>query len=109
MRLINANEAVKVAEHLYEMYNLAMACADTQREINFVFKRQELFKAVKAVIEHCPTVDPVKRGEWIEDDNLETVCSCCKSTAYLDNYNSGYVLFDYCPNCGAKMDGGKQC
>ena len=59
-------------------------------------------------IDKMPTIDPVKHGEWVENNNLETVCSHCKSTAYLDNYNLGYVLFDYCSNCGAKMDGGSE-
>lgn len=61
------------------------------------------FTSFERLILGAPTIEPVKRGDWVENDNFETVCSCCKSTAYLDNYSSGYVLFDYCPYCGAKM------
>ena len=50
MRIIDADQAVAEAERLLELYNLAMAGAETNREINYVSKRQELFKAVRAVV-----------------------------------------------------------
>ena len=54
-------------------------------------------------VETAPTVDaaPVVRGEWIElhEENGHEVgtCSHCRHVRIVDNY---------CPNCGAKMDGG---
>ena len=57
-RLIDANYIVEVAERAYDAWNLAMATQDTNRGINKVLKRQELCKAVKAVAEDAPTVDP---------------------------------------------------
>lgn len=59
-RLIDANRIVEVAERAYDAWNLAMATADGKREINLVYKRQELCKAVKAVADDCPTVDAVE-------------------------------------------------
>lgn len=59
-RLIDANEIVAVAERAYDAWNIAMAAADGKREINLVYKRQELCKAVKAVAENCPTVYAVE-------------------------------------------------
>lgn len=50
-----------------------------------------------------PAVDaaPVVRGEWIElhEENGHEVgtCSHCRHVRIVDNY---------CPNCGAKMNGG---
>jgi hypothetical protein len=63
MRLINADEIVKVAEHAYNEWNLAMVGADTNRKVNLVYKLQELCKAIKAVADSMPTVDaaPVVR------------------------------------------------
>ena len=58
-RLIDANKIVEVAEHAYHEWNLAMAAADSQRDINRVYKMQELCKAVKAVADAAPTVDAV--------------------------------------------------
>ena len=59
MRPIDADEIVKVAEHAYNEWNLAMAAADGTREINRVFKMQELCKAVKVVADSAPTIDAV--------------------------------------------------
>lgn len=58
MRLIDANYIVEVAERAYDAWNLAMATQGTNRGINKVLKRQELCKAVKAVAEDAPTIDP---------------------------------------------------
>lgn len=102
MRLIDADQAVSEADRLLEHYNLAMANAENNREINHVFKRQELFKAVRAVVNACPTQDPAKHGYWIDTGradyylNKEYRCSCCNSVDYLCS--------PYCYNCGAKMD-----
>lgn len=44
---------------------------------------------------------PVRHGRWIASHNEFCACSICKYPVYLmwDQTN-------YCPNCGAKMDGG---
>lgn len=39
----------------------------------------------------------IAHGHWTDDDDFE-VCSCCHE---LSDYR-----YKYCPNCGAKMDGG---
>lgn len=61
------------------------------------------------------TVDvvSVQHGKWIwkqgvcEDEYLR-ICSCCKREchSYYDDEEGMaiYILSDYCPNCGAKMD-----
>ena len=57
-RAIDADKAIEVAQIKYNDWNLAMAAADGQREINLCFKKQELFKAVKTVLECVPTLTP---------------------------------------------------
>jgi hypothetical protein len=61
--------------------------------------------------ESCPIwkapaadVEPVVYGRW----NADETCSVCgeKSTEGLDATKWDYWLPNYCPNCGAKMDGG---
>ena len=101
MRLIDADQAVAEAERLLELYNLAMAGAENNREINHVSKRQELFKAVRAVVNTCPTIDPVKHGYWKFAKDVYVSCSVCGVTILLFNAENPH----YCPNCGAKMDG----
>lgn len=56
-----------------------------------------------------PTADvaEVKHGEfaWIADDS--PMCTYCgKVFDTTDNADAG-ITWLYCPNCGAKMDGGK--
>ena len=60
---IRREDAIKYAEHAYHEWNLAMAAADGKREINLVYKRQELCKAVESVFRDMPAADvaPVLR------------------------------------------------
>lgn len=63
---------------------------------------------VKQALVSVPTADvvPVVHGEW---DANET-CSLCgeTSTEGLDATKWNYWLPNYCPHCGAKMDGGAE-
>lgn len=43
--------------------------------------------------------EAVKHGQWIRRGN-ETKCSKCKFIYYSNRDD-----FNYCPNCGARMDG----
>ena len=50
-------------------------------------------------------VAPVKHGHWVKekpDVLIHWHCSVCKNCYYLEEPNA-----NYCPNCGAKMDGGE--
>lgn len=53
------------------------------------------------LIDNAPTVDaePVRHGYWVEAKYPLFTCSECGAT-YQD---TGYG-YNYCPNCGAKMD-----
>ena len=70
---------------------------------------------IQHIREHCPTADvaEVVHGEWVGDINMRlnlptlTVyddwrCSVC-GHYYPERHISR--LSNYCPNCGAKMDG----
>ena len=72
------------------------------------FSARQTILQIMHELEHAPTADvvEVKHGEWIEikgeKETLGTLtCSCCQYIyARLHPKN-------YCPHCGAKMDGGK--
>ena len=49
-------------------------------------------------IDSAPTVDPVKHGRWIEHGKNDNRCSLCGWGVWVNTNN-------FCPNCGAKMDG----
>ena len=64
-----------------------------------------LFDHLKKVIEVFPTEDfvPVKHGHWIQIDKNKCECSNCGIIVLIAVYPHGDK--NYCPNCGAKMDG----
>ena len=61
-------------------------------------------------VSELPTVDaePVRHGHWDEwDDTMfNTVyrCSVCGEDFVLIDGTPSDNLYNYCPNCGAKMD-----
>jgi len=81
-RLISLDEALKA----------------THSEIYWTESQQA---AVRSFLVKQPKVDAVEvvHGRWIRRHN-ETKCSRCKFIYY-----SNHDDFNYCPNCGAKMDG----
>lgn len=67
---------------------------------------------IKDYIDQAPTVDaePVRHGEWVarkeifdgEQEQVDAIgCSQCGKSQRV------FRRTPYCPNCGAKMDGGK--
>lgn len=93
MRLIDADALTGDFEN-----DLLCLCLDGEKgtpriEINIrnVFER----------IESAPTIEaePIRRGEWKTKVAYWHECSLCGAISQ-DREN-------YCPNCGAKMDGGK--
>ena len=68
-----------------------------------IFDTYNDYSMVFDTIDNFPTADvaPVRHGHWVECNyGLTFECSECK-------YPTEYSLTDYCPNCGAKMDGDK--
>ena len=62
---------------------------------------QEAIKMV-SFPEYTPSADvaPVRHGQWImHDDEFGLTCEC--SACHIETMGDG----NYCPNCGAKMDG----
>ena len=63
------------------------------------------------VLDEAPTLDvaPVVHGRWtIECDNFDCEfmrCSVCGEEFYNGDNDTVDMLPNYCPNCGAKMDG----
>ena len=54
-------------------------------------------------------VAPVRHGRWLLDEKRYVVyCSeCSKPVSYYPNIKDVREENNYCPNCGAKMDGGE--
>lgn len=68
---------------------------------------------IQGFLDNIPTVDvtPVRRGRWIERKEHFYFQNGCKEwinfyCSECDAPNNSPT--DYCPNCGAKMSGGKK-
>lgn len=61
---------------------------------------------IEDMIDSIPVIDaqPVKRGKWEYQENMPfESCNICR----YRNYDPVYTP-NFCPNCGAKMDGGAE-
>ena len=74
-----------------------------------------LYEAKEAVLSEVETmydVQPVKRRKWITTEELYyngmVKCSYCNEEYYtedIQNLQGDLRVVNYCPNCGARMDG----
>ena len=92
-RLIDANWILGEIEHDLGCYQIGKL---TEDDVLYV----ELRDVVKMVCA-APTVDAVEvvHGRWIGS----AYDFCCSACGVYQNIYTG--LTNYCPNCGAKMDG----
>ena len=72
---------------------------------NFQFVACEIKQGFADMVDDAPTIDavPVVHGRWIEKPFLlgtSNFCSVCDSF-----YGMPHGKFNYCPSCGARMDG----
>lgn len=58
------------------------------------------------IISEIPAADvaPVRHGRWAYGEDVDIQCSICGHDAYTEG-DYRQVKTNYCPNCGAKMDG----
>ena len=93
MRLIDADEVIKFFKE--------------NSEDDFY---KPIYDGVVNILMRQPTIDaePVRHGKWVAPDNEVTDywrCSVCGEEYYFE-FNSPFENnMNYCPNCGAKMDG----
>ena len=74
-------------------------------------------ETIREVLKQTPTVDAVEvvHGHWVsltECANAGVYCSVCNKKVYKEDYawcnRKNKLRSNYCPNCGAKMDGGNE-
>lgn len=80
---INDTEEIETLIHMFEI------CRDALREHIGTWKKES-------------DDVPVKHGEWGQSNVFK--CSECEYSFEPEGY---LPFFNYCPSCGAKMDGGK--
>ena len=88
MRPIDANSLLEKWSEAPKCYATYVLLTDIQRSI-----------------EEEPTVDPTVHAEWVTMAQIEKTmynkCSHCGKIFPVENQGNPY---NYCPNCGAKMD-----
>ena len=72
--------------------------------IELITRRYENPEICTQEINSIPAADvaPVVHAQWIEDESGIIICPKCKR-----GYNLIAKFTNYCPACGAKMDGGE--
>lgn len=92
MRLIDADELVK------NRYKANEFNSETRSWGTYVVDLIDICDA--------ETIDPAKHGKWVSGHEWMPiyVCSICGIRALFDD-SGDHAFSNYCPNCGAKMDG----
>ena len=101
-RLIDANALVEI----FEKWK-----AEIHDEEDYDPEVYDAIDSCVAQVEDAPTVDAVEvvHGEWstIEDDYCGLTalqCSKCNQEYWFED-DPPLKIYNYCPNCSAKMDG----
>ena len=96
MRLIDADALMKK----YGLDNATKYGNKTAEEQVFSYDTMFMYE-IADMIEDTPTIDPVKHGKWlffrITCGHRVWKCSVCEKPEI--------IKYNYCPNCGARMDG----
>lgn len=89
------------------MTHLEFHCSDE--------KATALLKAARLYDEGVE-LEPVRHGRWATDEEdiewgnslKRKHCTNCGKRPHFDKEKREFVLTNYCPHCGAKMDGGAE-
>lgn len=102
-------DADKVIEHIRQYKNSNKKTF--QQGINFAIKAACRALSDNRIVPRADVAE-VKHGEWIiktdEYDCEYMMCSVCKEEFYPSDADTVDTTPNYCPNCGAKMDGGAE-
>lgn len=68
--------------------------------------REEAADSIIYAIKEAPTIEaePVRHGEWeiVDATSYDDICTCSECGGFAP---AGFIKSNYCPKCGAKMDG----
>ena len=84
-------------------------CISRKALLDWVHEFYPEDKVFASAIINAPAADvaPVVHGRWVSvPHKLARVCSVCNRDEPYKFADINANVYDYCPNCGAKMDGG---
>ena len=105
MKVANEKRLIDV---LAEIRKIQEVLAEHQAQADSLAYR--VFESVKTALEQAPTVDAVEvvHGRWEKAEYYGWIrCDKCKDV-YIEEGCLGNGKWNYCPHCGAKMDGGNE-
>lgn len=109
--LISRQAAIDEIEYELEMINSALDSLTLDFNArNILYQRRGEAREILNSIQTLPSIDaePIKHGRWIDMQYPlagHTFISCSECGEKLDIDGSYKSIINYCPNCGAKMDG----
>ncbi len=70
-----------------------------------------VYQTCKRALEYIEKLDvePVRHGKWKHVPGMNSRCSECGQYFPVRDFESRPFDINYCPNCGAKMEGGEVC
>lgn len=83
-------------------YDAAIDCYYAEYEKQDICDGSQDRDYLKRCFDEAPTVEaaPVVHGMWVESDIPGSMLSKCT----VCGFRCGAYTFNFCPNCGAKMD-----
>lgn len=72
-----------------------------KREPELLYGLTVAITEIQDVIDEAPTVEERKHGHWVRHNNIIACSECIFDMCFDENI----AELNYCPNCGAKMEG----
>ena len=96
-RYIDADVTLK---HIDEYYDLLKRMGKPSRGMTAVMQN------IKTIVNSLPTADaePVRHGKWIPISSNKKWIDVSKCSVCGKQYSLYPLDYNYCPNCGARMD-----
>lgn len=106
--MANEKRLIELAEALRMVQNSKHDCPETSVKGRAIWATAH--DCALSCLTSCNAVDAVEVVHGLWEKASETMpiyrCSICKERNLFKNGNN--VLSNYCPNCGAKIDGGNE-
>ena len=93
----NGKKMLTMTEYIEREAAIRFLLNDSPEQVNY--SREDVADCIRYM--NAADVAPVRHGRWIASHDEFCACSICKYPVYV-----GWNQTNYCPNCGAKMDGG---